>query len=221
MMRAQDLTRRAMVAAGITLASFAAARAQSVWLGARRLTFEMWRNQRKIGRHSLEFKGDAKNFVATIDATAKISVGPLTVFQYQHETTETWLDGRFSAFQSRAVTNGKVEWVAATRSADGVLIRTAAGSLVAPPSTLPLTHWNRQALHGPLFDFQTGKLLRESVASHGGETVQTANSGSVVATRYSLSGDLDVVEWYDAHDDWVAMRIKAMDGSYIDYRRTA
>ena len=45
---------------------------------------------------------------------------------------------------------------------------------------------------------------------------------SVPAMRYSLTGDADIVDWYEQSGDaWVALRGKAPDGSFIDYRRTA
>jgi hypothetical protein len=43
----------------------------------------------------------------------------------------------------------------------------------------------------------------------------------VPATRYTLSGEADIVDWYDMGGTWVALRGKAPDGSWLDYRRTA
>ena len=219
-MQAQIFTRRTMLASGLALAGAAAARAQAGWPASRVLAFEIQRGGKTIGHHTVAFKGDAKDFVVAINAAAKVTIGFLTVYQYQYRATETWAGGRFSSFESHTLTNGKPDWVSAARSADGVLIKTAGGSQAAPPAILPLTHWNQQALSGPLFDFQTGKLLRESVVRQTGQTVQLADSRPIAATRYALSGDLEITDWYDAEGDWAALRTKAVDGSLIDYRRT-
>jgi len=218
-MQARPLTRRTMLASGMALAGLASGRAQPVPPAGRSLTFEMWRDGSRIGRHGLTFAGGAKSFVVTIDSTAKVGFGPLTILQYHHQAIETWLDGQFQSYQSHAVTNGEPRWVAAARSPDGVLIKTATGSRLAPPTTLPLTHWNRQALGGPLFDFLTGAALRETITRQAAQAAQLANGQTVAATRYLLAGDLDIALWYAVQDEWVAMRLKAMDGSYAEYRR--
>jgi len=36
-----------------------------------------------------------------------------------------------------------------------------------------------------------------------------------------LTGDADIIDWYDLRGQWSALRARAADGSTVDYRRVA
>jgi hypothetical protein len=185
----------------------------------RRLTFSVWRDAQQIGRHSLVFRGDARDFQVEIDATMAVRLGPLTLFQYHHQATEVWRGGAFAALTSRSVTNGRREQVSATASSGGVTVGTLGGERELAANTLPLTHWNARALAGPLFNPQTGALMRESITRRAGQVLRKPDGRSLISTAYVLSGDAEITDWYDANGVWVALRAKAPDGSVIDYRQ--
>jgi hypothetical protein len=218
MMEPADFTRRTMLVLGAAAASFAV-RAQSAPPALRRLVFEVWRGKRVIGRHSLTFSGGDKDFAVSIVADMAVNLGPVAIFRYRHRATETWRGGRFAELNSQTSTNGKQEQVTAVRVPEGVVVRTLASQRTLSPAALPLTHWNEHALVGPLFNPQTGSPMRESVTRQPGQVLPLANARSVVATRYALLGDANIVDWYDADGVWTALRGKVGDGSYIDYRR--
>ena len=57
--------------------------------------------------------------------------------------------------------------------------QTPAVTLTTPSGkteTLPLTHWNQDALMQPLFNPQTGALVRKTVSRQDGQTVALANA---------------------------------------------
>jgi hypothetical protein len=186
------------------------------------LVFEVWRNRQKIGRHTVTFSGTASDFVVAIEARMVVSLGPLPVFRYQHQATETWRGGRFSALQSHTTSNNKHEQVSALAGPQGVTITTAGGkSLVAAAGAQPLTHWNPKAFDGPMFNPQTGAVIHETVSRAPGQTATLANGRAVSATRVTLAGEAQIVDWYDLQGAWTALRGKVSDGSYVDYRRVA
>jgi hypothetical protein len=237
MTEAMELTRRALLATGLASTGVAstgliAAQAQTLaqtleptpTLALRpmgRLVFAVWRNKTEIGRHSLTFSGGDKDFVVAIDAVMSVGLGPITVFKYHHQATETWRDGAFASLQSHTLSNGKAEQVAAVRGPGGVMVKTLTGSHLLPATAMPLTHWSPRALQEPLFNPQTGAAMREAVARQPGQTARLADGRAVPATRYTLSGEADIVDWYDMGGTWVALHGKAPDGSWLDYRRTA
>jgi hypothetical protein len=90
-----------------------------------------------------------------------------------------------------------------------------------PASAMPLTHWNPRALQEPMFNPQTGVAVHESVSRQAGQMARMGDGRMVPATRYTLTGDAQIVDWYDANGTWVALRGKAPDGSFLDYRRSA
>jgi hypothetical protein len=219
------LTRRTTLALIAGLAASGQALAQTEGpVGAptgRRLVFAIVRNGQTIGQHTVTFKGDAGDFTVDIDAFLLVKIGPIPVFHFHHQATEHWRDGLFASLHSQSVSNGKHEQVTAARTTSGVTISTGAGrTLMAAPDALPLTHWNQAALSSPLFNPQTGALLKESIARQGGESVQLADGRAIDATRYSLSGEADIIDWYDSKGVWTALRAKVLDGSHVDYRRS-
>jgi len=209
------LTRRA------ALATVMAGAAQAGVPAARRLAFEAWRGGKRIGRHTLDFDGDDKNFAVRIEADFAVSLGPITLFRYRMQAVETWRGGRFAELTSRTVTNGRQEQATAIRGPDGVWVRTAKGARKLPPGVLPLTHWNEAAFAAPLFNPETGAAMRETVARQPGQTLTLPDGRPITATRYALAGDANIVDWYDAAGVWRALSAKAPDGSRIDYRQSA
>ncbi len=220
MNQAAELTRRTLVAATLASTGAAMAQAQSA-PPTGRLTFAIWRDNHNIGRHRLAFSGGGETMVVTTDAVMVVSLGPVPIFKYHHQATEIWRDGQFAALRSHTVSNGKQDQVSAIRGPGGVLVKTMAGAHALPAAAMPLTHWNPRALEGPLFNPQTGAPLREAVSRQIGQMIRVADGRPVPTTRYGLTGDADIVDWYDANGVWVALRGKAPDGSYLDYRRLA
>ncbi len=215
------LERRTVLAAGLCLLGPAGALAQS--LPSRRpVSFEIWRQGHKIGAHTVGFQGDGQDFTVAIDAELLVKIGPVPVFRYRHRASEVWRGGRFAQFESRTTTNGSEAHVSALRGADGVTVNTSRGQVLhAPAGARPLTHWNAAVLDGPVINPQNGQLPRERVTRTPGDTVQFADGRKVSATRYAVTGDADLTDWYDAEGVWTALKAKAPDGSLIDYRRTA
>jgi hypothetical protein len=209
------LTRRAAIATAL------AGAAQAGVPAGRRLAFEAWRGGKRIGRHTLDFDGDDKNFAVRIEADFAVSLGPISLFRYRMQAVETWRGGRFAELTSRTVANGRQEQATAIRGPDGVLVRSGRGAHKLPPDALPLTHWNEASLRAPLFNPETGAAMREAVARQSGQTLTLPDGRGIVATRYTLAGDASIVDWYDAAGVWRALSAKAADGSRIDYRQSA
>ena len=213
-----DLTRRAVAAAvlsGVAGAAFAQGGA-----GDRSVAFQVIRGGSKIGSHSVRVATSGDRQVATIMAEMLVKIGPVPVFRYRHEATETWDGPRFVSLVSRSVSNGKVETVDASASAEGVkIVRSGGATLIAAANANPLTHWNRDALKRPLFNPQTGALLKCAIARRGVETVRYVDGRAVQATAFVITGEADIIDWYDADGAWAALQAKGPDGSAIVYRR--
>lgn len=217
-----EMTRRDLGLAGLASCLVApAAFAQEKAPPGGRISFDIWRNGDRIGTHTVRFQGKPCFGVATISARMLVKLGPVPLFHYAHDATETWDGGHFVSLQSRSVTGGKVETVVASHSAEGVrIVRSGGATLLAPATALPLTHWNRDALHGPMFNPQTGVLVRESLSRVGGEGVKMADGSPIACTGYRMTGDAEITDWYDTDGVWSALRGKGPDGSTIEYRRT-
>jgi hypothetical protein len=172
-----------------------------------------------IGAHTVDFEGDDGNLKVATNADFVVKFGPIPVFRYSFQSHETWRDGKFSAFQSEAQTNGRRDEVRAACTGSGVTIQTAHGQThTAPADALPLSHWNRQALRNPLFNPQTGLMLKERVTHQDGERLRLPDGRSIQTTKFTLTGETEITDWYDESGAWVALRGRLKDGSYLEYR---
>lgn len=210
-------SRRALLAAGLALASPLGALATPPRSGS--LTFVVSRNGVAVGRHRMTFTGDAASPRVVTEVEMTIRLGPVPVFRYRHSAEETWSGGRFSALETRTDANGRKRQVSARRTGAGILIETAGTRLTAPADASPLTHWNSAVFGEPLFNPQEGKLIKVAASRIGAETIKTADGSPLRATRWTLRGEADIDNWYDASGAWAALRGKLPDGSSMEYRR--
>lgn len=180
----------------------------------RRLAFAVYRNGTKVGEHRMSFTGAPGALSVSTDVNMTVKLGPVPVYRYSHSATERWAGGQFASLQSTTNGNGKVQKVNATRTPGGVIIESTRGKVTAPAAALPLTHWNSESLTGPLFNPQEGKVLKVQARRMGRETI-----AGVSATRWNLTGEAQIDNWYDPAGDWLALKGKLEDGSLLEYRR--
>ena len=184
------------------------------------LAFEVSRNGSRIGTHRLDFTCNGSSNTVRIDAAFRVGFSFITLYRYHHSGVEEWRDGRFVSLVTETNDNGTMFRVQAQRQGGGILIRaTGLPDQIAPADALPLTHWAVAAMTAPLFNPQTGKMLRETAASQGSGLVRLANGTKIEATRYALAGESPIEDWYDQTNVWAALDGTGKDGSTIKYRR--
>ena len=205
--------------AAAAIAAPATASAPSIPPGGA-LRFKVYRKGALLGEHRMTFTQDDSDMQVRCEVDFVLGLGPLTLLRYRHRALETWTSGRFQRLETSSTANGKAQAVSAHRVEGGVMIQPAGGpAYLAGAAVLPLTHWNRQAMRAPLFNPQDGKLLRERATDRGADTVSLADGRSLPATRYSLTGETQIDDWYDDQGVWAALRGRVKDGSVLDYRR--
>ncbi len=172
----------------------------------RRLSFTVLRNGTRVGEHVMTFAGDLASPTVTTDVRMSVRVGPVPVFRYRHHAVERWVGGQFSSLETNSDSNGKAERVSARRTDAGVVIQTPKQKITAAIGTKPFTHWNSEVLDGPLFNPQTGKLLKVAVRQ-------------VSPRHWAVRGDAEIDNWYDEAGVWNALKGRLSDGSLLEYRR--
>jgi Family of unknown function (DUF6134) len=191
-------------------------------IAATNLLFNVIRNDSDIGQHKISFHADGDLLVANVTVEIVVRLGPIPLYRYTHSVRETWLGDRFISLDSETIDDGKHFRVHAIRIGDQVVIETeAARRAVVSPETIPLTHWNRLCMERPLFNPQDGVPIASKVVALGEEMVALASGTMVRATHYSLVGTIALEDWYDAANQWTALRTIGRDGSRIEYRRVA
>lgn len=219
------MRRRALLAAlafpGLAPALARAAAAEGVPADGR-LRFSVLRKGREIGTHALQFSGTPDALEVRIDVSMAIGIGPITLFRYRMTGVETWREDRFAEIETTTDNDGEKLHIAARRGAAGVVVDSSKlGRATLPADALPLTHWSIRCMSAPLFNPQDGKPMQLTVKPLGAARVALVSGADVNATRYSLTGESTLDDWYDANNVWTALRAVATDGSIIEYRRTA
>jgi hypothetical protein len=200
---ARSMARRAVLASGLILPLLP----KLAWAAPRSLAFAVFRNGSKIGEHHVSFSGEGSALIATTDAIMTVKIGPVPVFRYHHHALEHRTDGVFTSLEASTVSNGKEERVAAERTGGGVRVDCNYGKTTLGADSNPMNHWDRDIFAGgPLFNPQTGKLLKVHI-------------GKLAPGHITIRGEAEIDDFYDEAGAWQSLTGKLDDGSKMEYRR--
>ncbi|WP_289297042.1 DUF6134 family protein [uncultured Reyranella sp.] len=228
------MKRRLILALMLMGCGSAAAQATADFPYGQSHVFAAFRNGERIGTHTLTFQqnGDKRTVTTSIDFAVK-ALG-LTMYRYMHRGQEVWNGNTFESIATQTDDNGTKYTLKARKDGTGVAV-VREGSLpkltasdvgfqqgtpnqaTLPPTTLPSTHWNlSQVKQSAMLNSQNGTLAKVQITPRGRETIKTAN-GTLEATRYTYTGDVQMDQWFDDRGRWVKSAFKASDGSTIEY----
>lgn len=185
-----------------------------------RLAFDVTRKGARLGTHVLGFEpaGDALTVRIAVDLVYKL--GFITLFHYTHRAVEHWEGGQVVSVQTTTDDNGDRNQVTAHREAAGLVVQgTKAPRYVAPADALPATHWNKAQLDGPWINTQDGRLMHPRITPAGAAAIPTASGATLRASRFTVSGDVQMETFYDNRPTWAGLAFTGKDGSEIRYRR--
>ena len=210
-------------AAGLTLPWLGPGRALAALSGIPadgKVAFKVMRRGSYIGEHTLTFSQDGDSLTVQTEVHITVHIGPVPVYHHTQRCIEHWKGDRFVGLESTTSSNVSHDVVTARRTADGLRIEPGSGTpYTAPAEALPLTHWNRFAYQGPLFEPQNGKLLKETLVARGDDMIALADGSMIKATRWSVTGDGVMDDYYDAAGVWAGLHVKVRDGSRVEYLR--
>ncbi len=183
------------------------------------IAFRILRDGSEVGSHRIAFERRGETTIARVAIDIAVSVAWVTVYRLTHRAEEIWEGDRFIGMESHSDDNGTAAWMRTAAGPGGALLVSGSGTepYAAPPGALPSTYWNPAILLAPLFSSQDGRLCVQSVVSGPFESVPCVG-GTLQARRHDMHGDLEMVVWYDADDQWAHMRLWR-HGSVITYLR--
>lgn len=181
------------------------------------ISFKVLRKGKDFGTHTVTFDVSSDTeFTATSSVELKAGLGPITLFKYELDTTETWKDGKLVGLSGKTNDDGDDEYVQASADGDTLTIDGSAYSGTAPLGIIPSSHWNiGEVFSNQILSTESGELLDVSVEKIGRDTVSVGGE-KVDATHYRLVSDLTVDLWYDEQSRWVKLGFEAR-GQQIDY----
>lgn len=184
------------------------------------LTFRLLRGGSDIGRHTLSFEPQGDALTVRIAVEARVSLLSIPIVHYTHHVVETWQDGMLAAIVGETNKNGRIEWVRARRTPDGLVVQgSRTQQYIAPEPAIGTSYWNKRMLDGPMISMEDGVLLHPKVTALQSEVIPLASGRSVAAAHYNLSGSFNVDVWYDEASRWASLAFTAADGSAIHYER--
>lgn len=183
--------------------------------------FGVYRKGLRIGEHRLKFDAGDDGLTITTDVHIAVHIGPVPVYRFTQHIVERWRGDRFMSLECTTGANNSPNKTLARRTSDGIHVEPpSAAPYTSSGDIFPMTHWNRDVYRsGALFNPQDGKAIRVSLASRGDDAVKLNDGTSVRATRWSITGDSVMDEYYDAQGVWTGMHSRVQDGSFVDYRR--
>ncbi|WCL53357.1 DUF6134 family protein [Gimibacter soli] len=169
-------------------------------------SYDVYRNGKKIGEHSIRLQEDSGRLVADVRTRMRVKLLFVTVFRYDYASREVWCGDSLQQISTEVDDNGTDIKVELTADEIGVL-ENSHGRFATT------NHWNPAAMQASaLFNTITGKVNKV--------TIQPIDAGQSGATTYAVTGDLNIRSTYDDDGNWLGMQFRHKGGSEIEFRRT-
>jgi hypothetical protein len=181
------------------------------------IRFDVIRAGDVIGAHEVDFglAGDALSVTTRIEV--EVRVLNVKLFEFRHNGTEVWADGRLQKFDSETLDDDSKFFVVGRATADGFRMTNRKGVQMAPADIMVGSYWTPEiARETLLIDPQRGRLKEQQLVAKDAIRIPVA-SASVEAIRYTLTGLTDGWVAYDDRGRWIAAELKKK-GSDIQYR---
>jgi hypothetical protein len=181
------------------------------------ISFQVLREGKPFGTHTVSFDiAPDGTLMATTGVRLKAGLGPMTLFRYALDATETWKDGQLVALKGAVDNNGDDGSVSAARAGDSLAVNGTEFKGELPLGILPSSHWNvAQTRAMELLSTEDGERIKVDVVDRGPDAVMVAGV-PVASNRYLMDSDIDVDLWYDAQGRWVKLAFEAR-GQSIEY----
>ena len=184
--------------------------------------FNVYRNDRLIGFHKINFFKDHNFLKALIEIKFEVKFLGFVVYDYFHNNTEIWDKNSLLELNSSTDKNGDLLNCSLKKIPTGLLIEGTNGNenLNSPP--LPTSYWNKILVETgdkKILNTQDCSYIDFKINFIGEEKIY---KNSLIADHYKLVGKeitgelVDIDIWYNKSNQWVKM-IFVKDGSTIEY----
>lgn len=204
---------------GLFVLAFAAPVPANVQINdTNRWDFDVYLNDKKVGKHSFEVveAGGERQVMSEANFVYRILFIP--AYQYEHRSAERWAGNCLLEFDARTNANGDRIEVSGERNGSGFLVERDAEPVELPDCVMTFAYWNPDFLEQPkLLNPQTGEYVEVNVEKVGTEVLEVRGE-EVEANRYRLTAyEVDVTLWYSTNDEWLALESVAKGSNIIRY----
>jgi hypothetical protein len=213
---------RPLIAASL-LASLSLATADASPEGSRRLSFDVFLDERPIGFQHFNLQPTEDGVRVSTEAEFEVKVLRITAFEYDHRNEELWRGRCLQAIESTTNSNGTPYRVSGrTGEAGFVLSGVGQQGRRLGDCVGSFAYWDRSQLAGRerLLNSQTGEYVPVEIRPLGTGSL-TLGGREVRVERFALIGrDIDITLAYESvSGEWLTLDSRLDGGRMLRYRR--
>jgi len=179
-----------------------------------RIEFDIFRNNKNIGKHIFSFKRQENKLFVDSEINFEIKKLGIVLYKYHVKGTEIYEDGKLIKFNSKTDQNGKKKFVNMELSEDGEFnIDGSSYQGKAITDFVLGTWWNHSIVEAPAqISAVSGRIIKQKVTFLGKEEIKLGNKSyktlhfNFSSTDKKLDKDkkLNTDVWYDEETlNWV------------------
>jgi hypothetical protein len=182
------------------------------------VAYDVWREGATIGTHVVDFRREGDRLIVHTRIRIKVTLLFLTLYRFEHDAEEDWIDGKLVRYAARTDDNGTRRVVLLVRVGQ-VLQGNLNGELLElPGDMIPGSLWNPATIDQKrLIEPTMGQPRTVTVVDRGPEPVKSGTR-TVPAHHYSILGQLLREVWYGADGGVVQAIYLAKDGSPLIFK---
>lgn len=181
--------------------------------------FAVMRNDDRIGTDTIRTEDDGSQTVVETITHVAVKMFFMTVYHFDQTETERWSNGRFLTMSSTTDDNGTLHRSSAVNVGDAVTVDGDRGKNRIEGSIFPASLWNPALLsQSEVLNPRDGQVMPVKIADRGEDSF-LLNGREVRARHYLITSSFSQEAWYDAQHQLVKVRMRAPDGSMIQYLR--
>lgn len=207
---------------GLLIWGFTAAASTSDLDGSvARWDFDVYVNDKKIGKHRFEVSGADGQKRVESEANFQYKILFIPAYRYEHRNSERWADNCLVRFEAKTNANGKHMQAFGERKDAGFKVVGNDGTAELPECVMTFAYWNPLFLQqSRLLNPQSGEYLDVQVEELATELLDVRGK-TIPAVRYRLTAkQMDLTIWYSQDDEWLALESVAKGGNVIRYELT-
>ena len=181
------------------------------------LEFDIVRNGEAIGTHTYLFDRSDNRTEVRIKTEINFRLFFISVYLFQHESTEVWQGGKLNSLESITNENGTPVKLQVYQVEDALMVHGADGNHTVEREIIPASLWNRLILdRSQTLATISGHVKKFKVEYLGAEKLKVRGK-KVTTQHFQLTGEFKRELWYDKNDVLVGVRFEASDGSTVAY----
>lgn len=181
--------------------------------------YQVFRNDKEIGKHTLTFTYADKELIIAVDSNLAVKVLGVTVYRYRYTAEEVWSGGELVSVTSDIKDNRKaLQTIKALNRDSYWTIEKKGVARTASSPEFTTNHWHPGALFAArIYHPLHGRVYGGSASPFGWERVVSVDGVARSARKFRYTQGFKADVWYDKYWRWLKLEFAADDGSRIVY----